>query len=267
MLVGAVVISDKVKPEAREAVRTLQSRGIRVALLTGDNRRTALSIAQSVGIPESYVCAEAREAVRTLQSRGIRVALLTGDNRRTALSIAQSVGIPESYVCAEVLPSHKREKVTSFQEGNTKVAMVGDGINDSPALAQADVGIAIGTGTDIAVEAADVVLVKNNLLDVILSMELSRRTVRKIRTNFLWAVLYNFVGIPIAAGALTPVGITLQPWMAAAAMALSSISVICNSLLLQLTRLSFRSHTWNTGVNHLAEEPDETQTVYQVTPV
>jgi Cu+-exporting ATPase len=176
---------------------------------------------------------EASGTVAALRQMGIRVCMLTGDNRRTANAIAERVGIYPEDVNAEVLPSHKKSQVETYQEGKTKVAMVGDGINDSPALAQADVGIAIGTGADVAVEAADIVLVKNNLADVVTAIKLSQRTVRKIRMNFVWAVLYNTIGIPIAAGVLSPLGVSIKPWMAAAAMALSSVTVVCNSLLLR----------------------------------
>lgn len=173
-----------------------------------------------------------REAVASLEKLGLEVVLLTGDNAQTAKGIARQAGIER--VIAEVLPQDKEREVRRLQECGRKVAMVGDGINDAPALARADVGIAIGAGTDIAMETADIVLMKSDLLDVVSAVELSRAVIRNIRENLFWAFFYNAAGIPIAAGIFYPVWeFVLNPMIAAAAMSMSSVSVVSNALRLR----------------------------------
>lgn len=173
-----------------------------------------------------------RQAVRELQAMGMRVIMLTGDNRRTAEAIRRQLGIDEAL--AEVLPQQKEQKVRQLQAQGRKVAMVGDGINDAPALARADVGIAIGAGTDIAIESADVVLMRSDLLDAVGAFQLSRSVIRNVRQNLFWAFFYNAIGIPLAAGAFYPLlGLRLSPMFGAAAMSLSSVCVVSNALRLR----------------------------------
>ena len=169
------------------------------------------------------------EAVKTLQKMGLEVIMLTGDNERTAKAIARQVGVDS--VLAEVLPGDKANEIKRLQDEGKIVAMVGDGINDAPALAQANIGIAVGTGTDVAMETGDIVLVKNDLRDVVISIQLSRATMSKIKQGLFWAFAYNIVLIPVAAGILYP--IMLEPVFGAAAMAFSSVSVVTNASLLK----------------------------------
>jgi Cu+-exporting ATPase len=178
-----------------------------------------------------------RAAIERLKRMGLDVVMLTGDNRRTAEAVAREAGVGR--VVAEVLPEGKVAEVERLQAEGRVVAMVGDGVNDAPALARADVGVAIGTGTDIAVEASDVTLMRGDLAGVAAAIELSRRTMRTMKENLFWAFVYNVIGIPIAAGVLYPVaGILLSPVLASAAMALSSVSVVSNSLRLRRWRFA-----------------------------
>jgi Cu+-exporting ATPase len=178
----------------------------------------------------------AREAIDALHKEGVRVVMLTGDNRVTADAVAQSLGIDQ--VEADVLPDQKAAVVKRLQERGERVAMAGDGINDAPALAQADVGIAMGTGTDVAMESAGVTLVKGDLRGLVRARRLSRATMKNIRQNLFFAFIYNVVGVPIAAGVLYPFfGLLLSPMIASAAMTFSSVSVIGNALRLRRSAL------------------------------
>ena len=176
------------------------------------------------------------EAIATLHQRGLKVVMLTGDSETTARAVAEQLGIDE--VVAGVLPDQKAAKVRALQEAGAVVAMAGDGINDAPALALADVGIAMGTGTDVAMESASVTLVKGDLRGIVRALELSRKTMANIKQNLVFAFGYNSLGVPLAAGLLYPFfGVLLSPMFAAAAMSLSSVSVIGNALRLRRTRV------------------------------
>ena len=195
---------------------------------------------------------ESPQAVRELQNMGIRVVMLTGDNQRTAEAIGRQAGVDQ--VIAGVLPDGKEREIRRLS-ARGKVAMVGDGINDAPALTRADIGIAIGAGTDVAIDAADVVLVNSHLSDVPAAIRLSRATLRNIHENLFWAFFYNTIGIPIAAGVFVPLGLTLNPMIGAAAMSLSSFCVVTNALRLNLFKLRDTRHD-HKRANHLKEVPE-----------
>ncbi len=183
------------------------------------------------------VKATSREAIRQLKELGLTVVMLSGDHAHTAQTVAREVGIDR--VVAGVLPEGKVAEIRRLREAGEVVAMVGDGINDAPALAQADVGMAVGTGTDIAIEASDVTLMRGDLRAVASAIKLSRQTMRIMKQNLFWAFIYNVIGIPLAAGMLYPfTGLMLSPVLASAAMAFSSVSVVMNSLRLRTVRIN-----------------------------
>jgi Cu+-exporting ATPase len=228
-----IMLGNKKLMEDRKVEITLQSESDRLA----EEGKTPMFIAiddKLAGIiaVADVMKAASKKAIESLHKMGIEVVMITGDNKRTAGAIARQVGIDR--VLAEVLPHDKANEIKKLQGEGKKVAMVGDGINDAPALAQADIGIAIGSGTDVAMESADIVLMRSDLMDVPAAIQLSKQTIRNIKQNLFWAFAYNTAGIPIAAGVLYLLGgPLLNPMIAAGAMAFSSISVLMNALRLK----------------------------------
>ena len=209
--------------DSNAMMEKLESEG-KTAMLIAVDHKLAGVVAVADTVKET-----SKEAIARMQALGLEVIMLTGDNQRTAEAIARQVGL--SHVIAEVLPEQKSDEIKKLQDQGKKVAMVGDGINDAPALAMANIGMAVGTGTDIAIEAADITLMRGDLNSVADAIIMSRKTMRNIKQNLFFAFFYNTIGIPIAAIGL------LAPWVAGAAMAFSSVSVVLNALRLQKVKL------------------------------
>jgi Cu+-exporting ATPase len=208
----------------------LRAEGQTVMFLAVDGRLAGL-----IGVADP-IKTSTPEAIALLHAEGLRVIMLTGDSRTTAQAVARTLGVDD--VIAEVQPAEKASVIKRLQDDGRIVAMAGDGINDAPALAQAHVGVAMGTGTDVAMESADITLVKGDLRGIVRARRLSRATMRNIRQNLVWAFVYNALGVPVAAGLLYPVfGLLLSPMIASAAMSLSSVSVIANALRLRAVKL------------------------------
>ena len=216
--------------EQKNQIRELAKQGRTPLLFADENQFLGIVAVADVVKPTS------KEAVQKFRDYGIHVIMLTGDNEVTAQAIKEQVGIDE--VVAGVLPTQKEKKISALKQAGHKVAMIGDGVNDAPALASADVGIAIGAGTDVAIESADIVLMKNDLLDAVGAVKLSKAVIRNIKENLFWAFFYNSIGIPLAAGVLYPLfQIKLNPMFGAAAMSLSSVCVVSNALRLRWVKL------------------------------
>jgi Cu+-exporting ATPase len=232
--------------EQKEQIHALAKQGKTPLLFADEKQFLGVVAVADVVKPTS------KEAVQKFRDYGIHVIMLTGDNEVTAQAIKEQVGIDE--VIAGVLPTQKEEKISALKQAGHKVAMIGDGINDAPALASADVGIAIGAGTDVAIESADIVLMKNDLLDAVGAVKLSKAVIRNIKENLFWAFFYNSIGIPLAAGVLYPFfQIKLNPMFGAAAMSLSSVCVVSNALRLRWVKL----HDAKKAVKNTQEEPDK----------
>jgi Cu+-exporting ATPase len=228
VLVGkAALLAQRTIPSTlAEKAAALAAMGRTPMFVAVDGREAGIIAVADTVRPES------KEAIATMHALGLRVVMMTGDNKRTAEAVAAQVGV--DVVFADVLPKDKADKVKALQAEGQVVGMVGDGINDAPALAQADVGLAVGTGTDVAMESADITLMRGDLRAVPQAIALSHATMRTIKQNLFWAFIYNVVGIPIAAGVLFPfTGWLLSPIIASAAMAFSSVSVVLNSLRLR----------------------------------
>jgi Cu+-exporting ATPase len=225
----SIVIDSRMEKE----IENKENMGRTVMLLAMDGKMAGI-----IGVADTLK-KYSLEAISYLKNLGKEVVMITGDNRRTGKAIGDQLGIDR--VLAEVLPEDKAKEIEKLQKEGKIVAMVGDGINDAPALAQSDVGIAIGTGTDVAIETGDIVLIKDDLRDVVSAIELSSYTMKKIKQNLFWAFFYNTIGIPIAAGILYPFfGFLLNPVIAGAAMAFSSVSVVSNSLSMKRFKPKFK---------------------------
>ncbi len=245
-------ISDRELDKLGDTMSRLASEGKTPLIFAEDGRLTGL-IAVADTVRE-----DSREAIRRMNDMGVKVVMLTGDNRVTAEAIRAELNIDEAV--AEVMPAQKEQKIRELQQQGRCVAMVGDGVNDAPALTRADVGIAIGAGTDVAIESADVVLMKNTLADVTAAVELSRATIRNIRMNLFWAFFYNLLGIPVAAGALfVAFGIRLSPMIGSAAMSLSSVCVVTNALRLRFFKPSGANNKRSDAVP--GEQPERKEDV------
>ena len=225
-----LLVDVNISREMASRAEKLQNEAKTVVYVGLDGKIIGLVAIQDVPKPSS------KDAIKELKARGLMTVMLTGDNKRVAQAIADEVGIDK--VIAEVMPNDKAQQIKELQDKGKKVAFVGDGINDAPALSTADVGIAMGSGTDIAIDSGGIVLVRNDLRGVVRALDISKKTFNRIKLNLFWALIYNVIGIPIAAGLFAFMGFTLSPELAGLAMAFSSVSVVSSSLLLNKTKIA-----------------------------